>query len=110
MATSTMKYNGDTIWKSGDTAISEPIKYRLRNGICFINAYYSGQATISNTPVLITTLPSEYRPTTTLYFSVTNRGSSAQGYGYIDTDGNLYLCNSLGTMSYFLFDFSYPIK
>ena len=108
--TSIIKYNGDTIWKSGDTTTSYPIKYRLRNGICFINASYSGEVNVGDTPVLITTLPSEYRPTAALYFSVTNRGSSAHGFGYIDTDGKLYLRNSLGTMGYFLFNFSYPVK
>lgn len=108
--TSIIKYDGDTIWKSGDTATNEPIKYRLRSGICFINASYSGQVTIGDTPELMITLPSEYRPTATLYFSVTNRGSSANGYGYIDVDGKLYLRNSLGTMGYFTFDVAYPVK
>lgn len=110
MATSTMKYNGDSAWKTGNTTTTQPLKYRLRNGICFINAFYSGEVTISDTPVLITTLPSEYRPTTTVYFPATNRGSASHGYGYVDTDGKLYLRNTLGGMGYFSFDVAYPVK
>lgn len=108
--TSSIKYDGDSTWKEGDTTATRPIKYRLRNGICFINAFYSGEVTIGDTPVLITTLSEEYRPTTTVYFPATNRGSSSHGYGYVDTNGRLYLRNSLGGMGYFSFDVSYPVN
>lgn len=114
MATSTIKYNdngsSDSAWKEGDTTTTRPIKYRLRNGICFINAFYSGEVTIGDTLTLITTLSEEYRPTITVYFPATNRGSSSHGYGYVDTDGKLYLRNTLGGMGYFSFDVSYPVK
>lgn len=110
MATSIIKYDGDSTWKEGDTTASRPIKYKLRNGICFLTAYYSTEVSVGETPVLLDTLPAEYRPSTRVYFSVDNRGSTAQGYGYIDTSGGIYVRNTLGTMAYFSFSASYPVN
>lgn len=110
MATSTIKYDGDTSWKRGDTTVSRPIYYRLRNGICFLTASYSGEVSVGDTPVLLGTLSAEYRPSETVAFPVSNRGSSAQGYGYIDTSGRVYVRNSLGSMGYFSFTVAYPVN
>lgn len=108
--TSIIKYDGDSTWREGDTTASRPMKYKLRNGICFLTANYSAEIAVGDTPVLVDTLPAEYRPSETVSFPVSNRGSSAQGYGYIDTSGRVYVRNSLGSMGYFLFSVSYPVN
>lgn len=112
MATSKIKYDGDTVWKTGTTSASAPIKYRLRNGICTLTANYSGQITITATASTVMTLSEEYRPSTTVYFVILNRAASTpQGaYGSIDTDGKVSLLSPTGSMGYFEFCVSYPVK
>lgn len=67
-------------------------------------------ATIGAVVLLLGTLSAEYRPSETVSFPVSNRGSSAQGYGYIDTSGRVYVRNSLGSMGYFSFSVAYPVN
>lgn len=110
MASSVIKYDGDTEWKQGETTASAPIYYRLHNGFCTITAQYSGEVTLNATALLVMTLPSEYRPTSGINFNVGNRGASLQGgYGTINPSGQLYLRSPLGDMGYFQFCVTYPV-
>lgn len=110
MATSIIKFDGDAGWKQGTTTASAPIYYRLHNGFCTITAMYSGQVTLNNTALLVMTLSEEYRPSVTVSFAVSNRGSSVQGgYGTVNPSGQLYLRSALGDMGYFQFCVTYPV-
>lgn len=110
MATSKIKYDGDTSWKSGTGSWNIPVKYRLRNGICTITASYGGEFVIDNTERQIITLPEEYRPSITIAFPVNNRANNnGDAYGYIKPDGSVTL-TSLVSNGYFAFCVSYPVK
>lgn len=111
MATSTIKYYGDTAWSSGPTAASEPIKYRLCNGFVTLTAQYSNQITLNNTEVVALTLPAAYRPSTSIMFNISNRGSSVQGaFGYVNASGEIRLRSPLGEMGYYQFSVTYPVN
>ena len=109
MATSTIKYDGDTSWHNGTTTQSAPIKYRLRNGICYITAEYSGQLTINDTPSTVMTLPEGYRPSTQMYGTIINRASSGGGVVYINPTGTVALRSTAAT-AYFDFNVAYPVN
>ena len=110
MATSTIKYDGDTSWHNGTTTQSAPIKYRLRNGICYITAEYSGQLTINDTPRTVMTLPEGYRPSTQIYGTLINRASAGGGTVIINLDGTIVLRHPPAATAYFDFTVAYPVK
>lgn len=111
MATSIIKFDGDTAWESG-TGNHSTLKYRLRNGMCTITALYSGSVTVGTGNTTAITLAEEYRPTTTVYFPILNRASNTpQGaYGIVQTDGKVILTSPTGNIAYFQFCVSYPVK
>lgn len=103
------KYSGDGSWKNGDTTTSAPIKYRLRNGVCYMTAEYAGQFTIDNTLRTIMTLPEGYRPSTQIVAPVVNRATPGDGVVYINSDGTVALRDTFQATSYFDFYVAFPV-
>lgn len=111
MATSIIKYDGDTSWSHGNTTSTTNIYYRRKNGFCTITAQISGELVLDATEKAIMTLGADYAPTQDIFFSITNRGSNTQGaYGRIDGNGVLYGRSPVGSASYLNFCVTYPIK
>lgn len=111
MATSIIKFDGDTSWERGTTPATTNIYYRRKNGFVTITAQISGELVLDATEKAIMTLGTDYAPTQMVYFSITNRGTSTQGaYGRIDDNGVLYGRSALGSESYLNFCVTYPVK
>lgn len=101
--------SGDASWKNGSTTTSEPIKYRLYNGVCYMTAEYAGQLTIDNTVRTVMTLPEGYRPSTQIVAPVVNRAAPGDGVVYINTDGTVALRDASQATSYFDFYVAFPV-
>lgn len=108
MATSTIKYDGDTSWKSG-TSPNKWVKYRRRNGIVFVTGICSGETLVGDTPITVLTLPVGYRPTEQVYSVVNNRGShTGDGFVEVATNGEVKLRCPYATIGYYEFGISFP--
>lgn len=112
MATSIIKYDGDTAWSQGSTTASAPIKYRRRNGFVTLTAQYSNQVSVGTSAVTLMTLSEKYRPSAYVYFPIINRATSTpQGaYGYIATNGDVVVTSPTGNIAYFNFFVTYPVN
>lgn len=111
MATSIIKFDGDTAWEHGSDAATTNIYYRRKNGFVTITAQVSGELTLDNTTKTILSLGAEYAPSASVFFGIMNRGSNTQGaYGYINTSGTIVARSPNGSIAYFNFCVTYPVK
>ena len=111
MATSIIKYDGDTAWEHGTTSATTNIYYRRKNGFVTITAQISGEVTLDNTTTTLINLGTEYAPSASVFFGITNRGSATQGaFGHVTTSGAVLARSPLGSMAYLNFSVTYPVK
>ena len=91
MASGTINWNHEGSWTNVQGKLIANLQYFIRNGMCYVliydNASYSFTA---NTWAKVGTLPSECKPSTTVYGSWYNR-NSVGGEVQINNSGEVYL-------------------
>ena len=108
MATSVIKYNGETNW----SPINNGIRYRIKDGIVFIEGFSGGSEIthINSGTTNVMTLPTGYRPKIDSYAPFANRAINAcSGFAKIEASTGILSISSSAATDYWSIQASYPL-
>ena len=94
----------DSGWKTDIPYVA----YRKKNGMVLVSCYTAGNKTINTSYQTLGTLPSGYRPSTTLY-TTAGTNSVNCGAAYVSSNGDIGVKTFTSTTAYFWFQMSFPV-
>ena len=80
-----------------------------RSGVVTVSGTSANGIQISNSYYALTTLPTEYRPPETVYFTGNAMGGSQHVFGYVNANGVVYLY-ATGVTKYWSYSVTYPVS